>query len=95
MAKGDVSLFRGALLLAGFLPHSESYIFNDYRKTTGFRRLKLWAATWVFEAEQAQQQALEKALREAFGDRILSMYFVANVHGWTPRGKSLCIRLRD
>jgi hypothetical protein len=94
MLKGDTGLFRGALLLAGFLNASEQTIFNDFRKIEGFRRLKLWFADSVADAPQEQQRALQQALVEAFGDRIISMYFV-EAHRWYGERNSLCIRLRD
>jgi len=90
--RGDAGLFRSALLLAGFFERSECSIFND--KSKNFRRLKLWFADSVFNAPQEQQQALEKLLREAFGDRILCMYFQPSYARWQPLW-SLCIRLKD
>jgi hypothetical protein len=90
--RGDNGLFRSALLLSGFFEHSEDTIFND--KSKNFRRLKLWFADRVFNAPQEQQQALEKLLREAFGDRILCMYFQPSYSRWSQY-KSLCIRLKD
>lgn len=92
--RGDIGLFRSALLLAGFFNQSEGTIFNDFRKIEGFRRLKLWFADSVFNASQEQQKALEGYLREAFGDRILSMYFTSTP-GWFGGAYSLCIRLKD
>lgn len=92
--RGDIGLFRSALLLAGFFHQSEGSIFNDYRKKEGFRRLKLWFAGSVFEASQEQQKALEGYLREVFGDRILSMYFTSTPC-WSAAAYSLCIRLKD
>ncbi len=93
MFKGDLGLFRAALLLSGFPGRSESSIFNDNSKDHTTRRLKLWFADPVFEASQEQQKALEAHLREAFGARILRMYFIQNS---TPYGgKSLCIKLQD
>jgi hypothetical protein len=92
MLKGDLGLFRGALLLAGFFERSECLVFND--KRSGFRRLKLWSASAVHSAPQEQQLALEKYLREAFGDRIISMYFIP-AYRWPSAACSLCIRLKD
>ena len=89
----DRKLFRSALLLAGFFDKSESTIFNDRHKD-GSRRLKLWFAEQVFAAPQEQQQALEQYLREAFGDRIRSMYF-SNGSRWQHKWKALCIQLKD
>ena len=86
MFRGDTGLFRAALMLAGFWPKSEGLIFNDKRKD-GSRRLKLWVAASVFSASQEQQKVLEQSLREAFGDRIRTMYF-SNLKG-------LCIQLKD
>lgn len=95
MLKGDLGLFRGALLLSGFFQRSESSMFNDDSKAKPkqpTRRLKLWFAEAVFEAPLEQQWALEHWLREAFGDRILSMYFTTS---WYRRSHALCIKLRD
>lgn len=88
----DTKLFRAALLLSGFFERSECLIFND--KRNNFRRLKLWFATPVFNAPQKQQQALEQLLRETFGNRILSMYFV-KAERWHGVTWSFCIRLKD
>lgn len=90
--RGDNGLFRSALLLAGFFERAEGSIFNDKHKN--FRRLKLWYSTPVFNAPQEQQQVLEKLLREAFGDRIISMYFQRGYSRWTPIYQ-LCIRLKN
>ena len=95
--RGDSGLFRGALLLAGFFGRSDTPIFNDnhHGKTTqGTRRLKLWGADAVLNAPLKQRQVLEQYLREAFGDRILAMYFVPGQRCWEP-DCSLCIQLRD
>lgn len=92
--RGDIGLFRSALLLAGFFHQSEGTIFNDDNKDHTTRRLKLWFADSVFNAPQEQQRALEHWLREAFGDRILAMYFVSG-YCWYERAYSLCIRLKD
>ncbi len=92
--RGDVGLFRAALLLAGFFTRSECLIFNDRSKVTGARRLKLWFADSVNEASQEQQWALEGYLREVFGDRIQSMYFLPGMP-WNRGNASLCIRLKD
>lgn len=88
----DIKLFRAALLLSGFFERSECLIFND--KRNNFRRLKLWFASAVFDAPQKQQKALEQLLRDAFGDRILSMYFIP-AERWHGAPWSLCIRLKD
>lgn len=92
--RGDIGLFRGALLLSGFCNHSDSTIFNDNNKDHTTRRLKLWGGDAIFNASQAQQRELEHWLREAFGDRILCMYFI-NGYSWWDTVKSLCIRLKD
>ena len=91
MFKGDTGLFRAALLLSGFFPQSECLMFNDNHKA-GTRRLKLWFADAVRNAPQEQQKVLEAHLREAFGDRIISMYFNPNFR-WI--GPALCIKLKD
>ena len=97
--RGDIGLFRSALLLAGFWQASESSIFNDDSKAKPkkpTRRLKLWFADSVFGASQEQQWALEGFLREAFGDRIISMNFIEGGTPWALNNwKSLAIKLRD
>ena len=91
--RGDCGLFRGALLLAGFLPQCEYSIFNDNHKD-GSRRLKLWRADAIFESSQRQQKVLEQHLRETFGNSIRSMYFVEAPY-WLGSRKSLCIQLAN
>jgi hypothetical protein len=98
--RGDIGLFRLALVEAGFDSASQRSIFNDDSKAkpkAPTRRLKLWFATDVFKAKQAKQWKLEKSLRELFGDRIISMYFCPGAHSWyAAKGdKSLCIKLKD
>jgi hypothetical protein len=93
--RGDLGLFRASLMLAGFCPQSEDMIFNDNTRDGKRRRLKLWFADRVFQASQEQQKVLEQHLRDAFGKRILCMYFSQNVWHWSGNpGKSLCIRLK-
>lgn len=95
--KGDIGAFRNALKMAGFRKDHSHVIFNDNSKAkinTGIRRLKLWYADDVFSESQKKQRELERYLRQAFGDRILAMYFIAAA-AWCGGGKSLCIRLRD
>ena len=91
--RGDTGLFRSALMLAGFFPQAECSIFNDNHKSGG-RRLKLWFADSVFKAPQEQQKALAENLREAFGDRIQKMEFIATPT-WYGNFKSLCIQLKE
>jgi hypothetical protein len=83
----DSGKFRTALCRAGWLGHN-AHIFSDPRKNT--RRLKLWFADSVFNAPRKQQVVLEKALKELFGARYLTGYFIKAMP-WG--GKSLCIRL--
>ncbi len=90
--RGDTAKFRKALVAADFTGRAGSCIFNDKRKASGIRRLKLWNADAVNAAPQKHQKLLEKKLREQFGDRIIGMYFVrSNIYYLA----SLCIRLRD
>lgn len=92
--RGDIGLFRGALLLSGFCDRAETIIFNDDNKDHTTRRLKLWGGDAIFNAPQEQQRELEYWLREAFGDRILCMYFIEG-YNWREVFKSLCIKLKD
>jgi hypothetical protein len=92
--RGDIGLFRSALLLAGFVRESEDSIFNDDSRDHTRRRLKLWSAESIFNASQEDQKVLGGYLREFFGDRIISMYFVPGMHYWhTDATKSLCIKM--
>ena len=93
--KGDTGKLRQALDAANLAPYwTHDTIFNDNSKDGKHRRLKLWFAQHIFEASQKQQRKLEQELRNAFGKRILSMYFVKR-HEYTGGGKSLCIKLQD
>jgi len=89
--KGDVGLFRGALLLAGFFEQSERMIFNDAKKAGG-RRLKLWFASSIYLASPEKQLALWNWLHEAFGDRLVKVEFI-NQKPWT--GEGLAVHLKD
>ncbi len=93
--RGDLGMFRACLLLSGFFERSECNMFNDRSKTRGTRRLKLWFANPVFVASQEQQQVLANLLRDAFGARILSMYFTVHEGGRFGNFESLCIKLQD
>lgn len=99
--KGDIGLFRLALVEAGFELASQRSIFNDDSKAkpkAPTRRLKLWFASDIFKATQTRQRKLEKSLRELFGDRIIAMYFVPGAHWHYSQAKgdkSLCIKLKD
>lgn len=95
--KGDIGLFREALLNNGFATLSKWVIFNDNSHYHTRRRLKLWFAKEVFDATQKKQRALEQSLRLAFGDRIIEMYFIESSNRvWRQDGiVSLCIKLRD
>jgi hypothetical protein len=95
--RGDIGMFRSALWAAGFRDLAEGIIFNDDRKCKPKlpgRRLKLWFAGQVFNASHAQQVLLEDALRNCFGDRIITMYFTQTA-SWLPKSKSLCIKLNS
>ncbi len=87
-SQSDSGKFRTALKRAGF--NNDGQIFSDPRKNT--RRLKMWFASAVFESSPKQQQVLEKSLKELFGDRYLTGYFIQRRY-WTGNGKALCIRL--
>lgn len=91
MLKGDIGLFRGALFLAGFFRSAECNIFNDRHKD-GTRRLKLWFADSVHDAQLPQQQALWEALLGAYGQRIRVVEFTED----QPRyGRSLLVHLHN
>lgn len=90
MLKGDNGLFRGALLLAGFLPASERSIFNDNHKD-GTRRLKLWYAGDI--RGEANEPILMHYLSQAFGDRITHIGYLEQ--RWGRSDIALCVHLKD
>ena len=71
--RGDIGLFRAALLLAGFIESHDCTMFNDDSKAKATRRLKLWFGNGVFNSPKEQQQALAVYLHKAFGERITKM----------------------
>ena len=90
----DTKLIRKALADAKFTRHiTNSLIFNDKGKKG--RRLKIWDAAEVFSASQPKQRKLEALFKQAFGDRIVSMYFVKGAYWAGPNGKALCIKLKN
>ncbi len=96
--KGDIGLFRLALVEAGFENASKRIIFNNDSKAkpkTGVRRLKLWSADDINRASQKKQWKLEKSLRELFGERIVSMYFHPGSRWARMPYPALCIKLKD
>jgi hypothetical protein len=94
--KGDKGKLRKALREAGQDVMNMDIIYNDKRKT--FRRLKMEYASHIFNATQAQQRKLERLLKEAFGERWITAYFIQESQwNWPPgksTGKSLCIKLK-
>jgi hypothetical protein len=95
---GDIGKFRQALLAAGFESASWRIIFNDDSKAVPkqpIRRLKLWIAEDINNASQKKQWKLEAALRKAFGDRIITMYFIPGERWNRNPYPSLCIKLKD
>lgn len=86
--RGDLGLVRKALWDCGWFNKSQDILFNDKRRN--WSRIKVWFADKVYEATQAEQEALEQALREAFGDRIIKMGFIKTYRD----SKSLCIWLK-
>lgn len=88
-SQSDSGKFRAALCRVGWAAERAT-IFSDPRKNT--RRLKLWFANSVFESSPAAQQRLEKILKEQFGARYLTGYFI-KIGERNGGGKSLCIRL--
>lgn len=78
----DTGAFRQALYDAGFVDQAErGSIFNDKGQET--RRLKLWFARSVVNAEDWQQQALKAALLKYFGKRLIMCGSYANT--WDKR----------
>lgn len=90
--RGDTGKFRAALHALG-LKH-DAIMFNTKSSDGKRRRIKLWFADDVFNSSQATQHELEKKLREAYGTRILSMYFIKRPN-WCGGGKCMCIRLQN
>jgi len=82
----DSGKFRAALLLSGFFPESEGFVFNDAGKTR--RRLKLWNADAV---AVFGHDDLVLMLKEIFGDRYIEHGFVDGPD-WSG-GKSFYVRL--
>jgi len=91
--RGDIGKFRKALHESGFTEQATNIIFNDNSKDNMRRRLKLWFSTAVFNAPQTQQRKLEHKLKQAFGDRWITAYFIKQ-ETWWRSGKSLCIKLK-
>ena len=92
----DTKKFRQAFKDAGFLQATSQLptVFNDKRKKSGIRRLKLWFGTWVFESPGFAQRVLELQLKKQFGDRYLFGEFIAKQH-WAGDGKSFVVYLLD
>ncbi len=101
----DTGKLRTALEQSGFnkvawrwygIDQCATAIFNDLSKSSGTRRLKVWLGTAVFDAPVAQQKLLERKLKQAFGDRYLTGYFIRlpKYVAHCGEGKSLCIRLK-
>lgn len=86
--RGDVGLVRKALWECGWEKRAKCFLFSDKHKN--WSRVKVWFANDIFDAPQAQQEALAEALREAFGDRIIKMGFIKH---WT-NDRSFCIWLK-
>jgi len=91
----DTKKFRQAFKDAGFLQvHSFlPIVFNDKRKKSGIRRLKLWYGDRVFDTPRAVQVSLEKQLKKQFGSRYLCGEFIAR-DDWCGR-KSFVVYLMD
>ena len=92
--KGDIGQFRKALDECGF-GHRYANFYND-NSVEGLkrRRLKCSSATEVFNAPQRTQRKLERKLKEAFGQRWISAYFIKQPF-YYGEGMQLCIKLRD
>lgn len=93
MFTGDIGLFRSALLLSGFFEESECSIFNDKRKASDTRRLKLFGGTFVANAPREQQLVLRENLEKIFGDRLLSTYIIDGYCHWRNH-KSFCVVIK-
>ena len=92
--KGDIGAFRKALDECGLGNHYANF-YND-NSVAGLkrRRLKCSSAKAVFNAPQRTQRKLERKLKEAFGQRWISAYFIKQPY-YCGEGKQLCIKLRD
>ena len=92
--RGDLGAFRKALDECGLGNHYANF-YND-NSVAGLkrRRLKCSSATAVFTAPQRTQRKLERKLKEAFGQRWISAYFIKQPY-YYGEGKQLCIKLRD
>ena len=91
----DTKKFRAAFKAAGFLPRFEHLpqVFNDKRKASGIRRIKLWNGDHVFNTPIFAQQRLDAEFQRQFGSRYLFGEFIAQ----HPRiaDKALVIYLID
>jgi hypothetical protein len=91
----DTKKFRAAFKAAGFLQRNPwlPTVFNDKRKKSGIRRIKLWNADHVFSAPEFAQQRLDAEFQRVFGSRYLFGEFIAQ----HPRiaDKALVIYLID
>ena len=85
---GDSGKLRAALWECGWFAHAKDLVFSD--TTKNWRRIKLWRASLLFQATQAEQHALSEELHKQFGDRIIKLGFIPHWRGT----QSLCIWLR-
>ena len=92
--KGDIGAFRKALDECGLGNRFANFYNDNSAKGLNKRRLKYDRATEVFNAPQALQRKLERKLKEAFGQRWISAYFIKRRY-YCGEGKQLCIKLRD
>ena len=92
--KGDLGAFRKALDECGLRDRYASFYNDNSVNGLNGRRLKCSNATEVFKAPQRTQRKLERKLKEAFGQRWISAYFIA-IPYYQGEGKQLCIKLHD
>lgn len=91
----DTKKFRQAFVAAGFRQRNPwlPQVFNDKRKKSGIRRIKLWQGSHIFDAPVFAQEALDRQFKAQFGTRYLFGEFVRASE--RVGGKSLVIYLLD
>jgi len=97
--RGDLGTLRRVLAENGFADTAGHWgYYNDDSKDHQRRRLKVVDGNAIFDASQYKQKKLEAALRQAFGDRIITMYFIARCAWFNSQNGahcSFCIKLKN
>lgn len=94
MYKGDIGLVRKCIADAGLFVSRYASAYNDNSSHNNKRRIKITRMDNLFNASHAQQVKLDKLLRETFGERFLTAYFIQS-GAWRGNSKDFCIKLQD